>query len=52
MFIIYAGSKQKRQEMIIRRAITQQNPPQNEAAVGAFTGVFFILWAILIILII
>lgn len=38
--------------MIIRRAVTQPIPPQNEVTVGAFTGLFFLLWAIVIILII
>jgi hypothetical protein len=38
--------------MVIRRSATRQNPAQTEAAIGAFTGLFFILWAILIILII
>jgi hypothetical protein len=38
--------------MIIRRTLTSSNPPQNEYVNGAFTGIFFLLWAIIIVLII
>jgi len=42
----------KGSKMINRREVTSSNPPQNEYINGAFTGIFFLLWAIVIILII
>lgn len=38
--------------MIIRRTTTSINPSQKDMESGAFTGLFFLIWVIIVVLII